>query len=86
MGAEFEVHHQEGGVDSLLCFLRKVCGPTKIHVDNQGIIDGWKGEKECIEPRAGYADLCFKIWEELHELVKRGILVEVAHIKAHTSK
>ena len=24
-----------------------------------------------------------KMWEELHELVKRGIFVEVAHVKAH---
>ena len=27
-----------------------------------------------------------KIWEELHELVKRYILVEVAHFKAHHTK
>ena len=26
------------------------------------------------------------IWEELHELVKRGILVEVEHVKAHSTK
>ena len=33
------------------------------------------------------ADLWFKIWQELHDLVKkRGILVEVAHVKAHRSK
>ena len=36
--------------------------------------------------RAGDADLWIKIWEELHELVKRGILVEVAHVKAHRTK
>ena len=30
-----------------------------------------KGEKECIKPGVGDADLWFKIWEELHELVKR---------------
>ena len=27
-----------------------------------------------------------KNWEELHELVERGILVEVAHVKAHRTK
>ena len=26
------------------------------------------------------------IWEEFHELVKRGIVVEVAHVKAHRTK
>ena len=47
---------------------------------NKGKIDGLrKGEKECIEPRAGDADLWMNIWEELHELVNRGIFVEVAH-------
>ena len=65
----------------------KVSEPIKVHVDNKGIIDGLrKGEKECIKPRAGDADLWFKIWEELHELVRRGILVEVAHVKAHRTK
>ena len=35
----------------------------------------------------GDADLWFKIWQELHELVKkRGILVEVAHVKARRTK
>ena len=29
---------------------------------------------------------CGKIWEELHELAKRGILVEVQHVKAHRTK
>ena len=33
---------------------------------NKGIIDGLrKGEKECIGPRAGDADLWINIWEEL---------------------
>ena len=41
---------------------------------------GYKKVRECIKPRAGDADLWFKIWEELHELVTRGILVEVAHV------
>ena len=53
----------------------------------RGIIDGLrKGEKECIKPRAGDADLWIKIWEELHESVERGISEEVAHVKAHRTK
>ena len=56
-------------------------------MDNKGIIDGLrKGEKECIKPRTGDADLWIKNGEELHELVKRGILVEVEHVKAHRTK
>ena len=45
-----------------------------------------KGEKDCITPRAGDAELWIKLWEELHELVKRGILVEVEQVKAHRTK
>ena len=30
---------------AFLCLLRKVIGPTMIHVDNKGIVDGlWKGQ------------------------------------------
>ena len=83
-------HHQEGGeLTAFLCFLKKVLGPIKVYVDNEGIIDGVrKGEKECIKPRrAGDADLWIKIWEELHGLVERGgILVEVEHVKAHRTE
>ena len=54
---------------------------------HQGPIVGLrKGEKECSKLRAGDADLWIKIWEALHELVKRGILVEVEHVKAHELK
>ena len=54
---------------------------------NKGIIDGLrKGEKECIKPRAGDADLWLKFWAELHELVQRSIMVNVGHVKAHRSK
>ena len=43
---------------AFLCLLRKVRGPTKVHVDNKGITDGLrKGEKVCVKPRAGDADL-----------------------------
>ena len=72
---------------AFLSLLRKVSGPIKVHVDNKGTIDGLrKGEKECIRPRAGDADLWINIWEALHELVERGISVEVAHVKAHRTK
>ena len=85
------VGHQEAlcGVEggAFLCLLRKVWGPIKVHVDNKGRIDRQrKGEKECTEPGAGDADLWIKIWEELHELVKRGISVEVERVKAHRTK
>ena len=40
----------------------------------------------CIKPRAGDADLWNKIWEELHYLAERGILVAVEHVKAHRTK
>ena len=52
-----------------------------MQVDNKGIFDGLrKGEKECIKPRAGDSDLWLKkIWEELHVLEERGILVEVEY-------
>ena len=88
MEAELEVQRtiKRADLSAFLCFFGKVCGPRKVHVDNKGIIDGLrKGEKESIKPGAGDADL-WKNWEELHELVKRGILVEVEHVKAHRTK
>ena len=67
--------------------LKRVIGPIKVHVDNKGIIDGlWRGERECIKPKAGDADLWIKIWEELHRLAARDIVVEVEHVKAHRTK
>ena len=45
---------------------------------------GFGEEKEsAIKPRADDADVWIKIWEELHYLAERGILVEVEHVKAH---
>ena len=58
------MHHRESGADGFLSLLRKLIGPIKVHVDNEGIIDGLrKGEKECLKPRAGDAVLCTKNWE-----------------------
>ena len=69
-----------------MLFFKRVFGPVRVHVDNKGIIDGLrKGETECIKPRVGDADLWIKNGEELHELVKGGILVEVEHVRRSTS-
>ena len=58
-------------------------GPIKVHVDNKGIIDGLRrGGRECIDPKAGDADLWIKIWEELHLLAAR----EMVEVKAHRTK
>ena len=87
--AEYEVKRtiKREELTTSLCLLRKVLGSIKVHVDNKGIIDGLrKGEKECIKPKAGDAVLRMKIWEELHSLVERSILVEVEHGKAHRTK
>ena len=87
--AELEVERtiKRAELTAFLCLLRKVSGPIKDHVDNKGIIDGLrKGEKVCIMSSAGHADLWIKNWEELHELEKRGIPVEVEHVKAHRTK
>ena len=50
------------------------------------MLDYEKVRKKCVKPVAGDADSWIKVWEELHELVKRGILVEVEHVKAHRTK
>ena len=86
---QFEVERtiKRAELTAFLCLLRKVHGPIKVHVDNQGTIEALrKGEKECIKPRAGDAVLWIKIWEELHGLAERGILVEVEHVKADRTK
>ena len=88
MEAEDEVQRtiKRAELTAFSCFLRKVCGPIEVHV--KGTIDGLrKGEKECLKPRARDADLWIKLWEELHGVwQKKGILVEVAHVKAHRTK
>ena len=42
--------------------------------------------QKCIKPKPGDADLWIKIWEELHRLAARDIVVEVEHVKAHRTK
>ena len=57
----------------ILCFLRKLCGPLNVHVDNKGIIDGLrKGEKNVSSQELEMQSCGSKIWEESHELVTRG--------------
>ena len=77
MEAEFEVQRtiKRAELTAFLCLLKIVIGPIKVHLNN-------KGKK----PRAGDADLWIKIWEELHGLAERCILVEVEHVKAHRTK
>ena len=78
----------EGSVDGLFVPpQKKVIGLTMVHVDNKGIIDGlWKGEMECIGPKAKDADLWIVIREELHKLRSKEILIEVEHVKAHSTE
>ena len=72
---------------TFLCLLRQVIETIKVHVDNKGIIDGlWRGERKCISPKAGDADLWIEIWEQLQCLAAEDIVVEVAHVKAHRTK
>ena len=69
MDAALEVQRTIKKVEltAFLCLLNKVIGPIKVHVDNKGITDGlWRGERKCIDPKAGDADLWIKILEELH--------------------
>ena len=87
--AEIEVQStiKRAELAAFLCLLKRVIGPIKVYVDNKGIVGGlWRGERECIMPRAGDADLWIKIWEELQNLAERDILVEVEHVKAHRTK
>ena len=60
MEAELEIQRtiKRAELTAFSCLLKRVIGPIKVHVDNKGIIDGLrKGERECIMPRAGDADL-----------------------------
>ena len=71
---------------AFLCLIRKAIGPTMVHVDNRGIVDGLcRGETRCIGPRAKDADLWILIWE-FHRVHQEGFLVEVEHVRAHCSK
>ena len=91
MEAEFEVQRTikraELELTAFLCLLKKVIGPIEVHVDNKGIIDGlWRGERKCIDPKAGGAELRIEIWEGLHLPVSKEISVQVEHVEAHRTK
>ena len=58
--AELEVQRtiKRAELTAFLCFLWKAIGPTMVHVDSKGIIDGlWRGHMKCIGPEAMDADL-----------------------------
>ena len=89
MEAEFEVQRtiKRAELTAFLCLLKKVICPIKMHVDHKGFIDGlWRGEMKCIDLNAGDADLWIIVWEELHRLTSRDLLIEVEHVKAHRTK
>ena len=68
---------------AFLCLLTKVIGPIKVHVDNKGIIGAsWRGERKCIDPKVGDADLWIKIWDELQLSTSKEKLVDAEHVKA----
>ena len=60
---------------AFMCFLRKANGPTTVHVDNKGIVDGmWRGEMMDIGPKKKDADLWTCIWEVVHRVYQEGML------------
>ena len=53
MEAEFEVQRtiKMAELTAFKSLLKRVIGPIKVHVDNNGIVDGlWTGEGKCIDP------------------------------------
>ena len=89
LDAEFVVQRtiKRAELTAFFFFFRKVVGPTTVHVDNKGIIDGlWRGEMKCIGPRAKDADVWILIWEELHRVHQESILVEAERVKAHRTE
>ena len=55
LDAELEVQRtiKRAQVTAFQCLLKNAIGPTTVHVDNKGIIDGLqRGEMRCIGPRA----------------------------------
>ena len=86
LDAELEVLRTIKGAEltAFPCLLWEVVGPTMVHVDNKGIVDGlWRGEMRCVGPTAKGADLWISIWEELYRVHQEGLLVEVEHVKVH---
>ena len=62
--AEFEVQRtiKRAKLTAFSCLLNRVIGPMKVYVDIKGSIVGpRRGERECVKPTAGDADLWIKI-------------------------
>ena len=60
LDAELEVQRtiKRAELTAFLCLLRKAIGPTTVHIEHNGIIDGlWRCEMRCIGSRAKDADL-----------------------------
>ena len=79
------MQNKRAELTAFLCFLKKVTGPIKVHVDNKGIRDGlWRGNpsiRKLVMLTCGS-----KTWEELHLFVSQEIVVEVERVKAHRTK
>ena len=87
--AEFDAQRTIRRVElaAFLCLFKKVAGPTMVHVDHKGIIDGlWRGDMRCIGSRAKDAGLWIFIGEASHKVHQEGMLVEVEHVKPHRFK
>ena len=87
--AEFEVQRtvKRAELTAFSCLLNRVIGPIKVYVDIKGSIDGLRrGERECIKPTAGDADLWIKILGRTALFGGTGILVEVQHVKKHITR
>ena len=53
--AELEIQRtiKRAELTAFLCLLRKVIGPIKVHVDNQGIVDGLRKGERVYEAKSG---------------------------------
>ena len=89
MEAEFEVQHtiKRAELTAFLCFLTKVIRSIKAHVESKGVIDGlWRGERKCIDPKVGDADLWKKSGKHCTCQSRQKIQWKSEHVKAHRTK
>ena len=87
--AEFEVQRtiKRAELTAFSCLLNRVIGTMKVYVDIKGSIDGLRrGERECIMPTAGDADFLDQNLGRTALFGRKGILVEVQHVKAHRTQ
>ena len=58
MEAELEIQRtiKRAELTALLCLLKRVIGPIKVHVTTRGLLMDLEKERECIKPIAGGAD------------------------------